>query len=147
MKASKRSACPISYSLELLGDRWTCLVLRDLVFRDRRYFQEFLESPEGIASNVLTERLNRLEAGGIIRKEQDPGDRRRHVYSMTEAGLDLIPLLVELTIWGATHDPESQYPRERLARFRDDREGAIRHFRDKASQPVPAPAEAAHASS
>jgi DNA-binding HxlR family transcriptional regulator len=113
-------------------------VLRDLVFRDRRYFQEFLASPEGIASNVLTERLNRLEAGGIIHKEQDPKDRRRHVYSMTEAGLDLIPLLVELTIWGATHDPESQYPRERLARFQDDREGAIRHLRDKASQAVPA---------
>jgi len=138
MKAAKRSACPISYSLELLGDRWTCLVLRDLVFRDRRYFQEFLASPEGIASNVLTERLNRLEAGGIIRKEQDPEDRRRHVYSMTEAGLDLIPLLVELTIWGARHDPESQYPRERLARFQDDREGAIRHLRQKASQGVPA---------
>jgi DNA-binding HxlR family transcriptional regulator len=143
MRTEKRSGCPISFSLELLGDRWTCLVLRDLVFRQRRYFQEFLASPEGIATNVLAERLNRLEARGIIRKEPDPDDRRRSVYSLTEAGLDLIPLLVELTIWGATHDPESTYPRERLARFQGDREGTIAHFRAKAAPPLehaPSPA-------
>lgn len=147
MKGPKRSACPIAFSLDLLGDRWSLLVLRDLVFRQRRYFQEFLESPEGIATNVLADRLERLERHGIIRKEPDPDDRRRNVYSLTEAGLDLVPVLVELTIWGAKHDSESAYPRERLARFEGDREGTIQHFRGKASAPVrpspgtPAPAD------
>lgn len=136
MKGPKRSACPISFSLEILGDRWSLLVLRDLVFRQRRHFQEFLESPEGIATNVLADRLERLEVHGIIRKEPDPDDRRRNVYSLTQAGLDLVPVLVELTIWGAKHDPESAYPRERLALFEGDREGTILHFRSQASAPV-----------
>lgn len=136
MKGPKRSACPISFSLDLLGDRWSLLVLRDLVFRQHRHFQEFLESPEGIATNVLADRLERLELHGIIRKERDPDDRRRNVYTLTDAGLDLVPVLVELTIWGANHDPESAYPRERLARFEGDREGTIRHFRGKASAPA-----------
>ena len=133
MKGPKRSACPISFSLEVLGDRWTLLVLRDLVFFDRRYFQEFLESREGIASNVLSERLDRLERHGIVSKQQDPRDRRRNVYSLTPRGLDLVPILVELTIWGATHDPGSEYPRERLAWFQEDRDRAVRHVRERAA--------------
>ena len=141
MKGPKRSTCPISFALELLGDRWSLLVLRDLVFRQRRHFREFLESPEGIATNVLADRLERLELHGIIRKEPDPDDRRRNVYSLTEAGLDLVPLLVELTIWGAKHDPESAYPRDRLARFEGDRAGTVQHFRRKASAPARSSAE------
>jgi DNA-binding HxlR family transcriptional regulator len=132
MKASKRSGCPISFSLEILGDRWSLLVLRDLAFRSARHFQDFAQSGEGIASNVLTERLARLEHYGIIQKTRDGADRRRYVYALTPAGLDLIPVLVDLTIWGGKHDPESTFPRPRLARMDRDREGAIRYYRELA---------------
>jgi DNA-binding HxlR family transcriptional regulator len=132
MKDHKRSGCPISYSLEVLGDRWSLLVLRDIAFRQSRYFQDFLDSGEGIASNILTVRLRRLERRGVIEKRPDPEDGRRSVYALTAAGLDLIPVLVDLTIWGGKHDPESTFPRPRLARMERDREGAVRYYRERA---------------
>lgn len=132
MREQKRSECPISYSLEILGDRWSLLVLRDRAFRGGRHFQDFLASPEGIASNILSDRLSRLERRGVIQKRPDPRDGRRHVYSLTPAGLDLIPVLVELTIWGGRHDPDSTFPRARLARMQRDRDGAVRYYRERA---------------
>jgi DNA-binding HxlR family transcriptional regulator len=135
MKQPRRSQCPISYSLELFGDRWSLLILRDLAFRDARHFQDFLDSPEGIASNILSERLARLEAHGIVEKHADPEDGRRNVYSLGRAGLDLIPVLVDLTIWGGRHDPASAYPRPRLARMERDREGAIQYYRRRVGGP------------
>lgn len=132
MKAPKRSGCPISFALDVLGDKWSLLVLRDLVFRSARHFQDFIESSEGIASNVLAERLSRLVTYGIVTKTRDPEDRRRYIYSLTPAGLDLIPVLIDLTIWGSKHDPESTFPRSRLERMERDREGAIRYYRERA---------------
>ena len=137
MKERRRSGCPISYSLDVFGDRWSLLVLRDIAFRDHRYFQDFLDSPEGIASNILADRLSRLESHGIVEKRPDPKDGRRHVYVLADAGLELIPLLVDLTIWGGRHDPESPYPPPRLARMERDREGAIRYYRRRAAAPEP----------
>jgi DNA-binding HxlR family transcriptional regulator len=137
VKTSKRSQCPISYSLDLLGDRWSLLILRDLAFRDARHFQDFLDSPEGIASNILADRLGRLEAHGILAKRPDPEDGRRHVYTLDGAGLDLIPVLVDLTIWGGRHDPASVFPRARLARMERDRDGAIRYYRERATAADP----------
>jgi DNA-binding HxlR family transcriptional regulator len=132
MNAPKRSGCPISFSLEILGDRWSLLVLRDLAFRSARHFRHFAESPEGIASNVLADRLSRLEKYGIVEKAPDPEDRRRYLYTLTPAGLDLIPVLVDLTIWGGKHDPQSTFPRARIRRMERDREGAIRYYRERA---------------
>ena len=132
MKGPKRSGCPISFSLEILGDRWSLLVLRDIAFRSARYFQDFVESDERIASNVLAERLRRLESHGIIEKARDPEDRRRYRYTLTPAGLDLIPVLVDLTIWGGKHDPDSTFPRPRLERMERDRKGAIKYYRERA---------------
>lgn len=134
MKPPKRSQCPISYSLELFGDRWSLLILRDLAFRDACYFQDFLDSSEGIASNILSDRLGRLEGHGIVEKHPDPNDGRRYVYRLGHAGLDLIPVLVDLTIWGGRHDPTSGYPRPRLARMERDREGAIEYYRRRAEE-------------
>ena len=133
MKGPKRSGCPISYSLDLVGDRWSLLILRDIAFRSARYFQDFVDSGEGIASNVLADRLRRLEAGGIVAKARDDHDRRRFRYTLTSAGLDLIPVLVDLTVWGGRHDPGSTFPRPRLERMERDREGAIRYYRERAS--------------
>src|SRR5688572_1239360 len=110
MAPSRRSRCPIAVSLDLLGDRWTLLVLRDMVFRGHRYFQEFAQSPEGIATNTLADRLSRLQKAGVIRKEREPEDGRRYRYLLTEEGLAAIPLLVDLIVWGAKLDPGIDYP-------------------------------------
>jgi DNA-binding HxlR family transcriptional regulator len=127
----RRSRCPIAVSLDLLGDRWTLLVLRDMVFRGHRYFQQFADSPEGIATNTLSERLNRLESAGVIRKERDPEDGRRNQYVLTEEGLASIPLLIDLIVWGAKLDPDIDYPERRLSWMTNEREDVIRHYREK----------------
>ena len=98
-----RSRCPIARSLELLGDRWTLLVLRDMLLLGKTRFRDFLDSPEGIASNILAARLKKLEAAGLIQRAPDPGDRRRFVYTPTESGRTLLPLLREIAAWGAKH--------------------------------------------
>ena len=100
----RRSGCPVSCSLDLLGDKWSLLIVRDMVFVHKRYFREFLSSDEGIASNILTDRLNRLEATGIVNKRPDPDNGRQVIYTLTDKGIALVPLLVELVCWGALYD-------------------------------------------
>jgi len=99
-KSKRRSGCPVSISLELLGDRWSLLVVRDLMVRGLRTFKDFQESGEGIATNVLADRLQKLEAAGIIAAEADETDGRRVNYRLTEKGIDLAPVLLELLIGG-----------------------------------------------
>jgi DNA-binding HxlR family transcriptional regulator len=99
-----RSGCPVSISLEILGDHWSLLIIRDLMVRGFRTFKEFEESGEAIATNILADRLKRLEISGIIRSEQVEEDRRRVCYRLTEKGIDLAPVVLELLIWGARHE-------------------------------------------
>jgi DNA-binding HxlR family transcriptional regulator len=99
----QRSSCPISIALEALGDTWSLLIIRDLMFKGRKTFKEFLEADEGIASNILTDRLQRLEALAIITKRPDPEDARRLDYRLTEVGIELAPTLLELILWSAKH--------------------------------------------
>ena len=140
MKKSRRSHCPIAASLDLLGDRWTLLVLRDMVFRGHRHFHQFAQSPEGIATNTLAERLDRLERARVIRKERDPEDGRRKRYVLTEEGLAAIPLLIDLVVWGALLDPALDYPARRLEWMTNEREDVIRYYREKLTRPeTPAP--------
>ena len=106
-KIEKRSDCPISYTLDLLGDKWTFLIMRDLLFTDKKYYKEFLEAGEGIATNVLSDRLKMLETYGMIKSRQDEEMRTRKIYSPTEKGKALVPIMAEMWIWGAKHDPES----------------------------------------
>ncbi|HWB97750.1 MAG TPA: helix-turn-helix domain-containing protein [Bryobacteraceae bacterium] len=101
----RRSGCPVSVSLEILGDRWSLLVVRDLMVRGYRTFKEFQESGEGIASNILADRLRKLEAAGILTAEAEQADGRKINYRLTEKGIDLAPVLLELLIWGARHEP------------------------------------------
>ncbi len=136
-ESKRRSRCPVAVSLDLLGDRWTLLVLRDMVFRGHRYFQEFAKSPEGIATNTLADRLVRLERAGVIKKERDPDDGRRHRYLLTDEGLDAIPLLVDLVVWGAKLDPGIEYSPRRLSWMTNEREDVIRHYREKLTAPEP----------
>lgn len=102
-----RSGCPINAAVEVFGDRWTLIVLRDIVFGDRRYFRELqANSIEGIASNILADRLKRLVASGLLtREDARPGQRAR--YSLTEAGIQLVPVLAQLGSWGLRHRPTS----------------------------------------
>lgn len=124
-----RSSCPINFGLEIFGDQWTLLVLRDLLIQQKRTFREFQASDEGIASNILAERLKRLEACGLITKAPSPTDGRVMVYSPTEAARDLIPILVEMSFWGATHDPATGAPPAFKAAYQSDRAGLIAAIR------------------
>ncbi len=103
-KRKRRSGCPVSVSLEILGDRWSLLIIRDLMVRGYRTFKQFEESGEGIATNILTDRLKKLESTGIISTKVDGIDGRKVNYRLTQKGIDLAPVLLELLIWGARHE-------------------------------------------
>jgi len=98
-----RSQCPITNTLDLIGDKWTLLVIRDMLFLKKKFFNEFLKSPEGIATNILTERLKRLEEHGIIEKRPYRRVPVRHEYTLTRRGQDLRPLLMAMIRWGNTY--------------------------------------------
>lgn len=103
-----RSGCPINLSLEVLGDSWSLIVIRDIMFGDRRHYRQLLnESEEGIASNILSDRLKRLTSSGLVSKEQDPSHRQRQLYSLTEQSIQLVPVLVQLGAWGRKFLPVS----------------------------------------
>ena len=99
-----RSGCPLNASVEILGDRWSLLIIRDMTLRGFRTYKEFLESYEGIATNILADRLRKLIAHGIITTERDPSDGRKLIYSLTPKGIDLAPVLTEMVLWAAAHE-------------------------------------------
>lgn len=104
MATTHRSACPINLAVEVLGDRWTLLVLRDIVFADRRHYRELLRgSAEGLTSSILANRLSRLVAAGILVREDDPTHKQKAIYTLTPRGVDLVPVLITLGQWGAAH--------------------------------------------
>ena len=107
---NRRSACPLNASVEMLGDRWSLLILRDMMLRGFRTFKEFLTSYEGIATNILSDRLKRLIAHGIITAERDPSDGRKLIYVLTAKGLDLAPVLTEMVLWAAKHEETGNQP-------------------------------------
>lgn len=100
----RRSECPLNASVEMLGDRWSLLIIRDMMLRGFRSYKEFLECYEGIATNILADRLRRLIANGIITATPDPSDGRKLIYSLTAKGIDLAPVLTEMVLWAAAHE-------------------------------------------
>ena len=127
----EKSSCPISYSLDLFGDKWTLLVLRDLVLWGKTRFADFQASDEKIASNILSDRLRRLEEQGFIVTRKDPADARQKIYAATEKGESLTPVLLEIAAWGACHDPETGAPSEFAEEFYADREGYYSEHRHR----------------
>lgn len=121
-----RSHCPINFGLELFGDAWTLLILRDVLVHGKRTFGAFRASEEGIASNILADRLHRLEAAGLLDRQADPADGRQFRYEPTEAGRALLPVLVEMSYWGATHDPMTAAPPGFVQAYEADRAGLLR---------------------
>lgn len=101
-----RSGCPINLAIEVLGDRWSLVIIRDMMFGNRRHFRVLLrESMEGIASNILADRLKRLEAAGLVSRADDPSHKQKTLYSLTEKAIQLVPLLVAMGAWGRAHLP------------------------------------------
>lgn len=105
MRKDVRSGCPISLSLEIFGDRWTLLVLRDVIFSGARHFRELLAGPERISSNILADRLALLVEHGLLTRTGDPSHRQKVVYSLTERAIQLVPVFVQLGAWGTQHLP------------------------------------------
>jgi len=108
VRKDHRSECVMNRMVEMFGDQWSLLVIRDIMFMNRRHFRELLtESQERIASNILADRLQMLVKQGIIVKSQDPSHKQKAIYSLTEKGIDLLPLLMEMSAWGQKHVPGS----------------------------------------
>jgi DNA-binding HxlR family transcriptional regulator len=107
---NRRSGCPLNASVEMLGDRWSLLILRDMMLRGFSTFKEFLTSYEGIATNILADRLKRLTGHGIISTQEDPSDGRKLIYVLTPKGLDLAPVLTEMVLWAAKHEETGNQP-------------------------------------
>lgn len=103
-EAKRRSGCPLNASVEMLGDRWSLLIIRDMMIRGHRAFNEFLKSDEKIATNILADRLRRLESYGIITAQKDSADGRKLIYALTAKGIDLAPVLAEMVLWAARHE-------------------------------------------
>lgn len=128
---SRRSFCPVSFALDNFGDKWSLLIIRDLMFRGKETYGEFLDSGDGIATNVLADRLKRLESEGILQKSRDLNNRRRVIYNLTDKGLDLAPILLEMIRWGGKYDPDTAAPKELLQRLEDDPDGVIAEIRSR----------------
>jgi DNA-binding HxlR family transcriptional regulator len=107
MSKDLRSQCPIALTLDVIGDKWTLLILRDLIIRGKRRYQDFLNSKEKISTNLLAERLVRLENLQIIAKSNDPTNKKQFIYSPTQKGIDLLPILFDFMKWGIKHASET----------------------------------------
>ncbi|QWF83555.1 winged helix-turn-helix transcriptional regulator [Amycolatopsis sp. CA-230715] len=105
MRKDVRSGCPINLSLEIFGDRWTLLVLRDVMFGGARHFRELLGGPERISSNILADRLAVLVDGGLLTRSGDPAHKQKVTYSLTERAIQLVPVFAQLSAWGVRHLP------------------------------------------
>jgi DNA-binding HxlR family transcriptional regulator len=112
----RRSECPLNASVEMLGDRWSLLIIRDMMLRGFQTYKEFMECYEGIATNILADRLRKLVAYGIIRTEPDPLDGRKVIYLLTEKGIDLAPVLTEMVLWAGAHEDTGNQALVRIMR-------------------------------
>ena len=128
----RRSGCPLSIALEIFGDTWTLLILRDLLFKRATTFKDFQASEERIASNILADRLARLAAAGIITSDRSPDDARVVLYRPTSKGLDLLPVLVEAILWAARYE-KTAAPAKLLKRMREERESFVQGIRKQFS--------------
>ncbi|MCG8017713.1 MAG: helix-turn-helix transcriptional regulator [Candidatus Thiodiazotropha sp. 'RUGA'] len=124
----RRSDCPISNALDFVGDKWSLLILRDLIFFNKHSYLEFLNSPEKMATNILSSRLEKLEKDGLIAKRVDPNDRRKKVYELTPAGKDMLPIMLEMIVWSSKYDPNIDTPKKLIKRAKNDRENLIREL-------------------
>ncbi len=120
-----RSHCPVNYALEHFGDKWSLLIIRDLMFKGKRHYNEFLEGGEKVSTSVLRDKLRLLEEGGIISKGPDAVKKSRIRYSLTQKGIDMLPLMVDLIAWSGNHDSQTAAEEKFLKDAATDREALI----------------------
>jgi DNA-binding HxlR family transcriptional regulator len=126
-----KSHCPIHFALNTFGDSWSLLIVRDLMFKKKSSYRDFLEGGEGISTNILADRLARLESDGIITKDViHTADARTH-YCLTDKGLDLLPMLLEMIAWSAKHDRKTAASADFVRRVRRDRDGLVKEIRSE----------------
>ncbi len=130
-KQKRRSDCPISFALEIFGDKWTFLIVRDLMFKGKHYYGEFLNGGEKIATNILADKLAMLEHSGIIVKSVDPNHASKIIYKLSKKGIDLLPLMVEIIMWSAKHDKHTAAEIKFVNRVKKDREGILKEISGK----------------
>jgi len=128
-KVKRRSECPLNASVEMLGDRWSLLIIRDMMLRGFRTYKECMECYEGIATNILADRLRRLTANGIVTAVPDPGDGRKLIYRLTAKGIDLAPVLTEMVLWAAAHEDTGNQALVQL--MRADKKGFLAGVRER----------------
>ena len=126
-----RSDCPVSYALDFFGDKWTFLIIRDLMFEGKRFYKDFLSSKEGMATNVLADRLKKLENNGVIESRVYEKLKTKKEYSLTEKGKDLVPVLVEMIVWSAKYNNDLAVPPGFVEKVRTNREAVIEVIRSK----------------
>ncbi len=116
------SGCPIRFTMKHFGDKWSFLVVRDMMFKGKKYYNEFLEAGEGISTNILASRLRDLEKHGVISKIRDPEKKSKVLYSLTSKGKELIPVMLAMIEWGSKHDPNTEAPQEFIENLRNNPE-------------------------
>ncbi|MCQ6957237.1 winged helix-turn-helix transcriptional regulator [Mucilaginibacter aquariorum] len=126
-----RSRCPISFSLDILGDKWILLILRDMIFAGKSSYNEFLQSAEKIATNILADRLNILESQKLVEKVVASDKRSKFTYILTEKSITLIPVILELSIWGLSNFPPETDP-DLIIALESDREETIKKYKELA---------------
>ena len=130
-----RSDCPISCSLDIFGDKWSLLIIRDVMLRGKVSYSEFLESEEKISTNILANRLTVLEAENILRKDVSPANKSKFIYSLTQKGADLLPIVIEIMDWGAKYN--ANCPRKELGKkIKKNKAGVIQELTVKLKKQV-----------
>ena len=124
-----RSSCPISTALDLFGDKWSLLVVRDLMFKEKSTYGEFLQSEEKIATNILADRLMLLEAGGIISREDHPESKAKVLYRLTAKGIDLIPVMVEIILWSERHHEVHPFASQFAKMVKKDKDAVLHQLK------------------
>lgn len=127
-KQTRRSDCPINFALEVFGDKWTFLIVRDLMFKGKHYYGEFLNSEEKIATNILANRLSLLEQEGIVIKTGDPSHGSKFIYKLSQKGIDLLPVLTEVIMWSAKYDKDSGVDVKFVNRVKRDKAGLLKEI-------------------
>lgn len=118
-----RSGCPIVFGLDTFGDRWTLLIIREIMLKGKKTYSDFLEAEESISTNILADRLKHLEAEGVIEKTRDPDNGRSFTYSLTAKGFDLAPIILEIVNWSGKYDQSPVAQRDVLKEIQHDRKG------------------------
>lgn len=132
----QRSDCPLSYTLDFFGDKWSLLIIRDMMLEEKSTYGDFLNSKEKIATNILADRLSMLEQNGFVTKQVAEDKKSKFVYTLTEKGIDLVPVVMEIGLWGSKYNPPG-IKNELMNALIEDRERTIREIQESLRKKLP----------